>query len=240
MLVDSGSSTSFIKQTLAQQLEGVQPLPCIYKVRVVDEGELTCSSSIPRYTWYSQDHEFTTDMKVLMLGTYDAILGMDWLEAHSPMQVDWCAKCLEFSTPEGTICLHGHDSNSSTCFMINSLQLQSLYKQQVVSHVMQVCAVSEEAEDATLVPEVIQQVVATYPDVFGEPTGLPPRRHYDHLIPLIPRAQPVNIRLYRHKPDNKDEIEAQIIEILKAGIIHRSSSPFSSPMILVKKKDGTW
>lgn len=128
MLVDSSSSTSFINQTLAQYLEGVQPLPRIYKVRVDDSGELSCSSSVPRCTWYSQDQEFTTDMKVLVLGTYDAILGMDWLEAHRPMQVDWRTNYLEFSTPEGTVCLRGHDSTSTTCFVINSMQLQSMCK----------------------------------------------------------------------------------------------------------------
>ena len=53
-------------------------------------------------------------------------------------------------------------------------------------------------------------------------------------------AQPVNIRAYRLKPELKTEVERQIAEMLKAGIIQKSSSPFCSPIILVKKKDGTW
>lgn len=179
-------------------------------------------------------------MKVLALGTYDAILGMDWLKAHSPMQVDWRAKCLEFSTSEGTVCLRGHESNSTDCFMINSIQLQSLCKQQAITHIVQICATTEEATFNSPVPEIVQQVIDAFPDVFGEPTGLPPRRPCDHCIPLIPGAQPVTVRPYRHKPEHKDEIEKQVMEMLKAGIIQRSSSPFSSPVILVKKKDGTW
>lgn len=36
------------------------------------------------------------------------------------------------------------------------------------------------------------------------------------------------------------EIEKQIKEMLNSGIIQKSSSSFASPIILVKKKDGTW
>lgn len=104
---------------------------------------------------------------------------------------------------------------------------------------MQVCVTSEEATNNTHVPEIVQQVVDALPDVFGEPTGLPPRHPCDHCIPLILGAQSVNVRPYRHKPEHKDEIEKRVMEMLKAGIIQRSSSPFSSPVILVKKKDGT-
>jgi len=56
----------------------------------------------------------------------------------------------------------------------------------------------------------------------------------------MPGAQPVNIRAYLHKPELKSEIERQVQELLQSGVIQRSQSSFSSPVILVKKKDGTW
>lgn len=85
MLVDSGSSNSFINQQLAKQLSGVQPLSKPSGVRVADGGELLCSEVATQCAWYAQGHEFYTDLKVLALGTCDLILGMDWLEEHSPM-----------------------------------------------------------------------------------------------------------------------------------------------------------
>jgi hypothetical protein len=50
----------------------------------------------------------------------------------------------------------------------------------------------------------------------------------------------VKIRPYRHSLELKDEIEKQIAEMLTAGVISPSTSAFSSPIIMVRKKDLTW
>jgi hypothetical protein len=68
---------------------------------------------------------------------------------------------------------------------------------------------------------------------------LPPSRAHDHSIPLIEGAHPVSVRPYRFSPIMNDEIEKQVTEMLHQGIIHASKSEFSSPVIMVKKKDNT-
>lgn len=50
----------------------------------------------------------------------------------------------------------------------------------------------------------------------------------------------MNIIPYRYPPTLKDEIEKQITQMLQAGIIRPSSSEFSSPVLLVRKKDGSF
>lgn len=50
----------------------------------------------------------------------------------------------------------------------------------------------------------------------------------------------MNVRPYRYTPTQKFEIESQLAEMLKSGIIKQSTSPYASPVLLVKKKDGTW
>jgi hypothetical protein len=53
-------------------------------------------------------------------------------------------------------------------------------------------------------------------------------------------VKPVNIKPYKYSPEQKDEIEKQLKQMLQHGIIQRSQIPFASPVLLVKKKDGTW
>lgn len=90
------------------------------------------------------------------------------------------------------------------------------------------------------IPVDVQAVLDDFQPVFEEPTGLPPHRAWDHAIPILPGAKPVNIRPYRYTPEQKDEIEKQVREMLQAGLIVHSASPYSSPLLLVKKKDMTW
>jgi hypothetical protein len=89
------------------------------------------------------------------------------------------------------------------------------------------------------VPPELALVLDQFDDLFTPAADLPPRRQHDHLIPLVPGAQPVHARPYRYAPHQKDEIERQIHLMLQQGIIWHSSSPFASPVLLVRKKDGT-
>jgi hypothetical protein len=70
--------------------------------------------------------------------------------------------------------------------------------------------------------------------------GLPPSRSHDHTIPLKEGAQPVNLRPYRYSSLQKDTVEGLISEMVVAGTVQPSHSPFASPVVLVKKKDLSW
>lgn len=99
----------------------------------------------------------------------------------------------------------------------------------------------ESAEEITpTVPLEVQSLVEEFQDIFEEPIGLPPHRRHDHHIPLLQGSQPVNQRGYKVPYIHKLEIEKQVQEMLNTGVIQVSTSPFASPVILVKKKDNSW
>jgi len=88
-------------------------------------------------------------------------------------------------------------------------------------------------------PELVM-LLHNYRSTFNVPTELPPSRTHNHAIPLIKDSKPVKVRPYRYPHSQKHQIETMVQEMLAACIITPSMSPFSSPIILVKKKDGTW
>jgi hypothetical protein len=88
-------------------------------------------------------------------------------------------------------------------------------------------------------PEVAA-LLEEFATVFAPLSELPPERNCDHTIPLVPGAKHIQIRPYRYPPALKDEIERQVADMLAKGVIQSSTSAFSSPVLLVRKKDGTW
>ena len=75
----------------------------------------------------------------------------------------------------------------------------------------------------------------SYSAVFETPMSLPPTRAHDHSIPLVDGYQPIKVKPYRYPHSQKEEIEKLVNGMLEEGIIQPSKSPFSSPIILVKK-----
>jgi hypothetical protein len=77
------------------------------QVTIADGGKMLCNQVVNGLEWWCQGKTFKTDLKVLPLGGYDMILGMEWLEEFSPMWVDWKRKKMRFTYEEKRITLVG-------------------------------------------------------------------------------------------------------------------------------------
>ena len=51
---------------------------------------------------------------------------------------------------------------------------------------------------------------------------------------------PLRQRAYRTSPEKREEIDRQVAALLADGVIEESCSPWASPVVLVKKKNGEW
>lgn len=97
ILLDSGCSTSFISQDLVTRLS-VLPVQCKpFSVTVLNGETMQCASLLPETVWTMNNYHFQHDFSILSMDHYDIILGMDWLELFSPMEVDWRQRWLAFS-----------------------------------------------------------------------------------------------------------------------------------------------
>ena len=85
----------------------------------------------------------------------------------------------------------------------------------------------------------MQLLLQEYAEVFVEPTHLPSIRIQDHRISLKDETQTVRLRPYKYPSIQKDELEKMIQQMLEVGIIRNSCSSFASPVLMVKKKNGS-
>ena len=95
-----------------------------------------------------------------------------------------------------------------------------------------------ELEEVLTVEESVSMVLKKFEDVFTWLDQLPPKRSIEHHIHLKQGTEPVNVRSYRYVFQQKAEVKKLVDdEMLASGIIQPSSNPYSSPVMLVRKKD---
>jgi hypothetical protein len=85
----------------------------------------------------------------------------------------------------------------------------------------------------------VRSLLASFPTIVGDGKGkLSPKHKIRHTIETTGR--PVFAKARRLDPDKLRKAEAEFRELEAAGIIRRSDSPWSSPLHMVCKKDGSW
>ena len=92
ILVDSGSSSSFVNEALVPRLTGVVSVLVSSSILVAGGTQLTTSAVLLQVPWSVGDCSFQSDFRVLPLGSFDVVIGMDWLATYSSMQIHWQEK----------------------------------------------------------------------------------------------------------------------------------------------------
>ena len=61
-------------------------------ILVTGGTQLTTLAVLLQVPWSVGDCSFQSDFRVLPLGSFDVVIGMDWLATYSPMQIHWQEK----------------------------------------------------------------------------------------------------------------------------------------------------
>ena len=162
-------------------------------------------------------------------------MGIQWLQSLGPILTDWKAQTLQLDWEGETHILNGLHQNE-----IQPTSREEIGKEARQGHLLFVLCSTAISPELKELNDDFRVILKEFNGIFESPDGLPPPRDIEHTITLKEGTDPINVRPYRYAYFQKDEIERQVTDMLKAGIIRTSSSPFSSPVLLVKKKDGSW
>ncbi|XP_071939966.1 uncharacterized protein [Coffea arabica] len=236
-LVDSGSTHCFMDEQVARSLK-LETKGEALSVRVANGERLQSRSITKPVTRKMQGYEFQHHFNTLRLGGCDMILGVDWLARYSLMEFDFRGLSMRFKKGKQQVELKG-EGNAVQLKLIKGSRLYKWSRKQAYGILAQVSAVEDKKPDTKPTSPEMEELLQRFKDVFQEPQGLPPERSQDHCITLKEGAKPFQMRPYRCPYIQKSEIEKLVQEMLQTRIIQLSSSPFASPVLLVKKKDGS-
>ncbi|XP_021775488.1 uncharacterized protein LOC110739329 [Chenopodium quinoa] len=201
------------------------------------KGDGECRGVTPHLQGLTVVEDFLT----LTLGNADVILGIQWLEKLGTIATNWKPQLMKFDLGGARVTLQEDSSLGRTGISLKAM-IWTLSKEGT-SFLVELCEMEEDgpiSKSGPSVPEFLQLTLNQFREVFECPEGLPPQRDIKHTIVLREGTNPINERPFRYPHIQKNEIEKLVGEMIQAGIIRPSSSPYSSPVLLVKKKDGSW
>ncbi|CAM8940485.1 unnamed protein product [Rhodiola kirilowii] len=251
ILIDTGSTHNFLQMRVAKHAKlAIEPSKHL-NVTIGNGDELLCEGLCKEVPLLLDQTSFKIDFHLLPIYGADAVLGAQWLADLGPTLFDYKRLWMSFSHAGHEVKLHGLQPHGQLA-QLTFGQLRKAQKADAIASFHQLTMIPQldEAGEVLLpmIPEHLNkgqrdelvQLLEQNRGVFTKPKGLPPARGVDHQLPLIQGTAPINVRPYRYPKYQKVEIEKLVQEMLQEGIIRPSSSPFSSPVLLVKKKDGTW
>ena len=165
------------------------------------------------------------------------VLGVDWLQTLDELTMNFKEKKVKITKEDHSWELQGVQPNDIE--VVSAKVLERTLYQSAKGWVLYIChkAETQPTPECSL---QLQALCEEYAMIFEEVIGLPPKRSHDHQISVVPGTEPINLRPYRHPWEQKNIIEKMVDEMLETGIIRNSRSHYASPVVLVKKADGTW
>ncbi|KAM0042733.1 putative nucleotidyltransferase, Ribonuclease H [Helianthus debilis subsp. tardiflorus] len=236
MLVDSGASHNFISRRLVTSLGLSSSKFSGIKIKLGDGHFVLVYERCIGLPVRIGPCLFTVDALVFDTGSLDFILGLEWLKSLGEVVHDWQHSWMRFDHQGRAVTLQGVQTGQSSLSALHQwLSMDgTLIPSSTTSPFPPISPLLTSPQQSSL-----SFLIHQFADIFIPPSSLPPTRSHDHTIQLS-SPTPICVRPYRYPHIQKAEIERQVQELLQMGMIRPSQSAFSSPVILVRKKDNSW
>ncbi|GJT72964.1 putative reverse transcriptase domain-containing protein [Tanacetum coccineum] len=243
ILFDTGVDRSFVSTSFSSLIDIVPTtLDHDYDVELADGKIIGVNTIIRGCTLNFLNHPFNIDLMPVELGSFDVIIGMDWLSKyHAVIVCD--EKIVRIPFGNEILIVRGDGSNNGHESRLNIISCTKTQKYLLKGcHVFLAHVTTKKAEDKSEEKRLEDvPIVRDFPEVFPEDLpGIPPTRQVEFQIDLIPGAAPVARAPYRLAPSEMKELSDQLQELSDKGFIRPSSSPWGAPVLFVKKKDGSF
>ncbi|GJV43031.1 putative reverse transcriptase domain-containing protein [Tanacetum coccineum] len=192
-----------------------------YNVELADGRIVGLNTIIRGCTLNLLNHPFNIDLMPVELGSFDVIIGMDWLAKYHAVIV--CTeKIVRILFGDKNLIVHGDGSSNKHRTRLNIISCTKAQEYLTKGcHVFLANITATKDEDKSKEKRLEDvPVVQEFPEVF--PEDLPARAPY------------------RLAPSEMKELAEQLQELMDKGFIRPSSSPWGALVLLVKKKDGSF
>ncbi|GJV99969.1 putative reverse transcriptase domain-containing protein [Tanacetum coccineum] len=243
ILFDTGADRSFISTAFSSLIDiAPTPLENSYDVELADGKIVRVDTILRGCTLNFLNHPFNINLIPVELGSFDVIIGMDWLARYHAIII--CdQKLVHVPFGNETLVIRGDGSSQGNETRLNIISCTKTYKYLLRGcHVFLAHITTNDVEDKSEKKRLKDvPVVRDFPEVFPEDLPrIPPTRKVEFQIDLIPGAAPVAQAPYRLAPSEMKELSKQLKELSNKGFIRPSSSPWGAPVLFVKKKDGSF
>ncbi|XP_024009420.1 uncharacterized protein LOC112084503 [Eutrema salsugineum] len=240
VFINSGATSNFISSEVAKRCGLKVQKTRGFGVSIGDGQIIPSEGKCKRVPLQIQEVNVLADFLIFELGTTDLVLGYAWLETLGEKKNNWKCHTMILMHEGRWVMLVGDPSLVRSQVSLNSIE--KVVQDAGEAYLLDFFTLFEgDVKGATCTQDTeVLKVVEKHKGVFQMPADLPPQRNREHAITLKEGATPVNLRPYRYTFIQKDENEKLIREILQARIIQPSISLYSSPVLLVQKKDEGW
>nr|GFA86253.1 reverse transcriptase domain-containing protein [Tanacetum cinerariifolium] len=195
ILFDFGAEKSFVSFAFTPFID-IAPtsLNTSYEIELADGKVVSTNTVVRGSTLALYDHRYKIDLLLTRLGSFDVIIGMDWLSYHRAV-IDCYEKIVRIPLPNGEILeVQGErpekDPGSLACIKADKKKLDDI------------------------------RIIQDFPEIFlDDLSGLPLVREIEFRIDLIPGVLPVVKSPYRLAPSEMSELSSQLKELQENGFI---------------------